>query len=513
MKVDKNKFFREATLRICGSLDIEKALWQCLLYIRKYMPAVGMALNLYNRDSNIAEIVAHAAVDGGKLSNIELPMTSQFRQNVDKRKATRIWTIERTGDFEGLKAASKLLGSENLPSLVIDLVLEKKFMGVLMVAFEEDETINQKQIDLLGLLDKPLAIALVNSLRFRELKKLKDRLVDESRYFQEELRHLTGERVVGADSGLKDTMKMVRQVSPLDSPVLLLGETGVGKEVIANAIHYSSPRHKNPLIKVNCGAIPETLMDNELFGHEKGAFTGAISQKHGRFERAHGGTIFLDEIGELSMDAQVRLLRVLQEKEFERVGGSETVKLDIRLIAATHRNMEKMVEEGRFREDLYFRLNVFPISIPPLRDRIDDVSSLLHHFVLKKSQEMKRFETPSLAPGVIDRLMLYNWPGNIRELENAIERALILCEDDLLTFDDIQPNKKPTAIVSLVTEEDESLNLNNLLARQYKKALTLSDGRVEGKGGAAERLGINPATLRYRMRKLGVSFGRKGSTR
>ncbi|MBU3917536.1 sigma 54-interacting transcriptional regulator [bacterium] len=509
MKVDNNEFFREATLRICGSLDIEKALWQCLLYIRKFMPVTQMTLNLYNREMGIAEVVAHATPEMGKLTSIRSSMPSQFRQTMEKLRSTRIWTIDRIGDFEGLKNDAKIFNAENLFCVVIDLVVEKKLLGIVMIACEEHKTFNQKQINLLGLLDKPLAIAFVNSLRFRELKNIKERLADESRYFQEELRQLTGERVVGADSGLKSTMKLVHQVSPLDSPVLLLGETGVGKEVIAGAIHYSSPRHKKPLIKVNCGAIPESLMDSELFGHEKGAFTGAISQKHGRFERAQGGTIFLDEIGELSLDAQVRLLRVIQEKEFERVGGSETVKLDIRVIAATHRNMEKMIKEGTFREDLYFRLNVFPITIPPLRDRIDDIPSLLHHFVLKKSQEMKRLELPSLAPGVIDRLTSYNWPGNIRELENAIERALILCENDLLTFDDIQPTKKHNTIVSPVVEEDESLNLDSLLANQYNKALKLSEGRVEGKGGAAERLGINPATLRYRMRKLNVSFGRK----
>jgi len=205
----------------------------------------------------------------------------------------------------------------------------------------------------------------------------------------------------------------------------LLGETGTGKEVFANAIHYSSPRKNGPFIKVNCGAIPETLLDSELFGHEKGAFTGAVSQKRGRFERANKGTIFLDEIGELPAPAQVRLLRVLQTKEIERVGGATSIPVDVRIISATNRNLQEMIASGRFREDLWFRLNVFPIMIPPLRQRREDIPALVHHLIERKSKELKLTGRPVLAPGAIDRLMAHEWPGNVRELENMIERSLI----------------------------------------------------------------------------------------
>ena len=224
---------------------------------------------------------------------------------------------------------------------------------------------------------------------------------------------------------------MVRLVASLNSPVLLLGETGVGKEVIANAIHYSSPRKDGPFIKVNCGAIPDTLIDSELFGHEEGAFTGATTKKRGRFERAHKGTILLDEIGELPPPAQIRLLRVIQNKEVERVGGTKPIPVDIRVIAATHRNLKEMVSKNEFREDLWFRLNVFPITIPPLRERKEDIHALVQHFAERKSKELKFHTVPTLATGAIDRLKSYHWPGNVRELENVVERALIQKSQDM----------------------------------------------------------------------------------
>src|SRR5512136_2879197 len=272
-------------------------------------------------------------------------------------------------------------------------------------------------------------------LRHQEVIRLKDMLADDNRYLFNELRSASGDEIVGSDFGLKTVIEMVQQVAPLDSPVLLLGETGTGKEVIANAIHYSSPRKDGPFIKVNCGAIPETLIDSELFGHEKGAFTGAVSQRRGRFERADRGTIFLDEIGELPPQAQIRLLHVLQRKEIERVGGTSSIPVDIRIISATNRNLEEMIASGRFREDLWFRLNVFPIMIPPLRQRKEDIPALVHHFIDRKSVELKLTEKTALAPGAVDRLIAYDWPGNVRELENIIERALIQHQGGMLSFE------------------------------------------------------------------------------
>jgi DNA-binding NtrC family response regulator len=349
-------------------------------------------------------------------------------------------------------------------------------------------------------------------LRHQEVSRLKDMLADDNRYLQNELRSASGDEIVGSDFGLKAVMKMVQQVAPLDSPVLLLGETGTGKELIANAIHYSSPRKDGPFIKVNCGAIPETLLDSELFGHEKGAFTGAVSQKRGRFERANKGTIFLDEIGELPAQAQVRLLRVLQTKEIERVGGTTSIPVDVRIISATHRNLQEMIASGRFREDLWFRLNVFPIMIPPLRQRREDIPAMVHHFIDRKSKELKLTKRPTLTSDALDRLTAYDWPGNVRELENVIERALIQQRDGFLSFETpFAPQVAGGREGTREPSRDRTLpSLDEINAEHIRQALKMAGGKINGPRGAAQLLGLHPNTLRKRMNKLGIAYGRKG---
>jgi transcriptional regulator with PAS, ATPase and Fis domain len=345
-------------------------------------------------------------------------------------------------------------------------------------------------------------------LRHEEVLKLKDRLADDNRHLQGEVKRLSGDRLTGGAVGLKDVMKKAAQVAHLSSPVLLLGETGVGKEIVANAIHNRSMRRDGPFIRVNCGAITDTLVDSELFGHEKGAFTGAVSLKRGIFERGDKGTVFLDEIGELSLQAQVKMLRVLQHKEFERVGGSGPVKVDIRIIAATHRNLEDMIREGTFREDLWFRLNVFPIVIPPLRERKSDIPALVRHFIDRKSNELGIKKPPLLSPGAIDLLMAYDWPGNVRELENIVERALIVNkEGEPLFFDNLLPHQETKETI-VGPSGNESLSMDDVMARHIKYVLDLTKGKIHGKGGAAEVLGVNASTLRARMRNLGIAFGR-----
>lgn len=300
-------------------------------------------------------------------------------------------------------------------------------------------------------------------------------------------------------------MELVQRVAPLNSPVMLLGETGVGKEVIANAIHLSSDRHKGPFVKLNCGAIPEQLIDSELFGHEKGAFTGAIAQRKGRFERADGGTLFLDEIGDLPLEAQVRLLRVLQTKQFERVGGTATLSSDARIIAATHRDMEQLVREGKFREDLWYRIGVFPISIPPLRERRADIPALVNHFLKKKSLEMGIHHPPAIAPGAMQRLREYRWPGNVRELENVVERELILNRTGTLAFEGIESGGS----VEASPLSAKPVPLDRAVETHIRRALEYTHGKVGGPDGAAELLKVNPSTLRHRMRRLGIEFGRQ----
>ena len=513
MTIDESEFFREATLRICGSLEIESAMQRCLQYLSRYLPATNMAFHIYDRDLGIVETIAMATVDSCRAMSLRTPISARGRRQVEEQRSTRAKLMERSGDDAVAGPVVRQLGIEDLPGLLLDLALEGKFVGTVSVFSEPDIKFNRHHVRLLSLLNEPFAIALTNSLRYRELQTLRDTLADDNRYLQDELRTLSGGEVIGAEFGLKRVMEMVRQVAPLKSPVLLLGETGVGKEVIANAIHNLSLRSNGPFIRVNCGAIPPTLMDSELFGHEKGAFTGALFQKRGRFERADGGTIFLDEIGELPLEAQVRLLRVLQEKEIERVGGTETIHVDIRVIAATHRNLDQMLAEGRFREDIYFRLRVFPISIPPLRRRPEDIPVLAQHFIQKKSREMKALNIPSLAPGALDRLMQYSWPGNVRELENAVERELIVSKDALLSFDDLDA-KLQTAVAGKPERGGEPtwepLELDTVMSRHISQVLTMCHGRVEGESGAARLLNIHPSTLRKRMKKMGIPFGRQG---
>jgi transcriptional regulator with GAF, ATPase, and Fis domain len=309
-------------------------------------------------------------------------------------------------------------------------------------------------------------------------------------------------------------MEMVRQVAPIDTPVMLLGESGVGKEVIANAIHYLSSRRNAPFVRVNCGAIPGSLLDSELFGHEKGAFTGAIESRKGRFERADKGSIFLDEIGELSPQAQVRLLRVIQNNEIERVGGKRTIAINVRIIAATHRNLEEMIASGRFREDLWYRLNTFPIMIPPLRQRNEDIPALIHHFLERKSKDLKIHTPPVITAADIERLKTYSWPGNVRELENLIERALIQSrgrkESEPLRFEHFIFPEKTDETHGLSAVNHNLLTLDEAMSQHIRQALQLTGGKISGHNGAAHLLGINPNTLRSRMRKLGIPFNGTG---
>ncbi|MCP3952608.1 MAG: AAA family ATPase, partial [Desulfobacterales bacterium] len=356
---------------------------------------------------------------------------------------------------------------------------------------------------------EPFSVAMSNALKHREVLHFKELLADDNRFLQHQLLSLSGDQIIGADFGLKSVMEKVRQVAAHDSPVLLLGETGTGKDVLANAIHYSSARRDAPFIAVNCGAIPENLVDSELFGHEKGAFTGALAQKRGRFERADNGTIFLDEIGDLPPQAQVRMLRVLQNHEIERLGGTRQIPLNIRVIAATNKNLEEMIAARQFREDLWFRLNVFPIQIPPLRARKEDVPALMRHFIAKKTAELKLPAVPRIAPGAIDRLGAYAWPGNVRELENIVERALIVNPTTPLAFDDIGLKTKPKRPAARIASEDDLPPFDEMVSRYIQKVLDVTNGKIHGPGGAAELMAINPSTLRSKISKLDIRYTRK----
>lgn len=337
---------------------------------------------------------------------------------------------------------------------------------------------------------------------YSEVEKLKDQLEQENIYLQEEIKEeYNFTEIIGKSDVIKEVLKKVEQVAKTNSTVLILGETGTGKELLARAVHSNSSRKNRPLVKVNCSALPANLIESELFGHEKGAFTGAIAQKIGRFELADGGTIFLDEIGDLPLGLQAKLLRVLQEGEFERLGNPKTMKVDTRVIAATNRNLEAAIEKGDFREDLFYRLNVFPLNSPALRERKEDIPLLVKYFCEKLSLKVGK-KIKSVTKKAMECLVDYNWPGNVRELENIIERAIIISETNVLQFGEWLPkwidnNKLP--------ETKEISTLEVLERTHILKALEFTGGRVSGDKGAAKILGLNSSTLESRMRKLGIS--------
>lgn len=329
-------------------------------------------------------------------------------------------------------------------------------------------------------------------------KKEVNELKSANIYLQEEIKSTHNfEEIVGDSPAMKTVFNQVEQVATTDSTVLLMGETGTGKELIARAIHNLSNRKQKVLVKVNCAALPSGLVESELFGHEKGAFTGATSRKSGRFDLAHGGTMLLDEIGEIPLDTQVKLLRVLQEREFEPVGGTRTHKVDVRVITATNKDLQEAVRQGAFRSDLFYRLNVFPISIPPLREREGDIHLLTSYFVKKFSTRMnKRIE--SVSKKVMDALLRYSWPGNVRELASVIERGVILCEGTAIK------NVDARIAHPIETKPRRVLTLDQVQRQHILDVLNMCGGRIEGDDGASTRLGLHPSTLRSRMRKLGI---------
>lgn len=322
------------------------------------------------------------------------------------------------------------------------------------------------------------------------------------------LEHQRIDLTLNSQYGLKNVVNQVEQVGPLESPVLITGETGVGKEIIAQWLHGVSNRSHQPFIAVNCGALPETLLDSELFGYEKGAFTGAAHKRAGYFEQADKGIIFLDEVGELSLPAQTKLLRVLQNKTFQRVGGSEPVTIDVRVVAATNRNIPEMIKKQAFREDLWYRLNVFPIEVPPLRNRKQDIPVLVQYLINSKLYEMNLPFKPKLGPEAMDQLMEYDWPGNIRELQNIIERALILSKGEPLSFPGLIPQKKGAALENTSYKDGRFLSMDQMVTRHIHQSLKLSQGKIGGPGGAAELLEMHPSTLRARMKKLNIKINK-----
>jgi len=382
---------------------------------------------------------------------------------------------------------------------VLPLVTREQVLGLLTLSKREETGYTKDEVDFLMQVSSQVAIAIENALVRGELRKLKDNFGEERAYLEDEIHsELNFEEIVGKSPALQRVLRQVEVVAPTDSGVLIQGETGTGKELIARAIHNLSARRDRPFVKLNCAAIPSGLLESELFGHEKGAFTGAIMRKAGRFEVADKGTLFLDEVGDIPLELQPKLLRVLQEHEFERLGSTRTQQVDVRVIAATHRELKQMVEAGQFRSDLYYRLHVFPLSIPPLRERREDIPMLVRHYVDKYARRMnRRIET--VASGAMEALASYTWPGNVRELQNFIERAVILSPGTALR-PPLAELKQPTA-----QECDSKLSTLEEAEREHVlRALRESKWVIGGPNGAAARLGMKRTTLAYRIRKLNI---------
>jgi transcriptional regulator with GAF, ATPase, and Fis domain len=518
MKTDANEFFRQVAVQVCGSLDIKTSMKNCLNYIKDFIPIDIMNLWLFDPQLNILKSVASVSRD----DNIEL-VEALPMPNVDLPKWKRSWWQMAEVEIKNrpnLDPTTREIYTKAGLSLDCSLIIlridhDGRHVGNLTIKVMGKDRYTEEHASLFRMLRELFAITMANALKHHELIKLKDLLADENRYLRSQLHEVSGTKIVGGGFGLKQVMEMARTVAPLKIPVLLRGETGVGKDVIANYIHNVSPRKEGPFIKVNCGAIPDNLIDSELFGHEKGSFTGAITQKVGRFERANKGTIFLDEIGELPLSAQVRLLYIFQNHEIERVGGMVSIPVEIRIICATHRNLEEMIESGEFRQDLWYRLNVFPITIPPLRQRKEDIPALVNYFFEQKSKELALKTFPPLSADALDQLTAYDWPGNVRELENVIERALILHADGILSFDNVLvPHELQSGTIQPFTNGSlPLLSLDEMTIGHIKRTLDMTRGKISGPSGAAQLLKINPNTLRKRMRRLGIFTSKKKHVR
>jgi formate hydrogenlyase transcriptional activator len=400
-------------------------------------------------------------------------------------------TSEISGPDKDLAFAEGITSGCALP-----LISRNRTLGVLTLGWRNENAFSSEDIEFLMRAAGQVAIAIENALAYREIAELKDKLALEKLYLEGEIRSEADfEGIVGQSSALRQVLQLVETVATSDSTVLLLGETGTGKELIARAIHDRSRRKERTLIKLNCAAIPTGLLESELFGHERGAFTGAISQKIGRLELADQGTLFLDEVGDIPLEIQPKLLRALQEREFERLGSTRTKSVDVRMVAATNRDLEKMVAEKQFRSDLYYRLNVIPIRIPPLRERPEDIPLLVRYFAQKYAHRMQR-KVESVSAASLRSLARWHWPGNVRELENLVERAVVLARTEklVITVPELADGGMSTAVAGIeFYKRDRIISI-----------LKETKGRVGGADGAAARLGLKRTTLIERMKKLGI---------
>jgi formate hydrogenlyase transcriptional activator len=502
---DRQRLLLEVNNAVVSHLDLDALFTAVSGCLRTVIQQDGSSLVLVDQETRRYRV--HVLDFTTDTSFIEEGDTSPECQQGPSGMAinTRKPVVLTERELTELAAASKmcvnLLGRGVKTLCSLPLLAHDRVLGALNVGSGRHDAFSTEDVELLSEVSKQISIAVENALAYRQIAELKDKLNTEKLYLEGEIQSEHNfEEIIGEGAALKRILKQAETVAPTDSTVLILGETGTGKELIARAIHSLSGRRERTFVRMNCAAIPSGLLESELFGHERGAFTGAITQKIGRFELAHQGTLFLDEVGDIPLELQSKLLRVLQEQEFERLGSTRTIKVNVRLVAATNHDLNRMVADKQFRGDLYYRFNVFPITMPPLRERRDDIPLLVRYFAQKYAQRMKkRIET--IPSEIMAALSSYHWPGNIRELENLIERSVILSRGPDLRV----PLGELKAQSPVVSDGDGDGTLEAAERHHILRALEETNWVVGGPSGAAARLGMKRTTLQSKMQKLGIS--------
>jgi formate hydrogenlyase transcriptional activator len=497
---DRLRALLEVNNAVVSKLDLRALLNAISASLRRVIHHEYTSLALYEEDKNKMRVLALDFPEGKGLIHEEMLVPLEGSITGSAFRNRRPLVLDRAG-MEGFASpTSQAMRAEGVRSVVsVPLITHDHVLGTLSLASLRDGAFEQGDVDLLVQVAGQVAIAVENALAFQEIGELKNKLAQEKLYLEDEIRsEMNFDEIVGESPSLRAVLKQLETVAPTDSTVLIQGETGTGKELIARAIHNLSPRREHTFVKVNCAAIPAGLLESELFGHERGAFTGAIAQRLGRFELAHGGTIFLDEVGDIPLELQPKLLRVLQEQEFERLGSTRTIRVDVRLVGATNRDLAEMVAARTFRNDLYYRLCVFPLVMPPLRERQEDIPALVRYFVQKYARRMNR-AVETIPSEALDVLVHYAWPGNIRELENMIERAVIVSPGPILRvpLGELKPLSELGAV--------DNLTLTAAEREHILRALEATKWVLAGPRGAAQRLGMKRTTLQSKMRKLGLT--------
>ena len=487
LKAEKSRLqlLLDLTGQIASNLDIRQLLRTTSTMVRRMIQCDAVAIHLPDKESGSLRLFA---------------LNSHEHASGDEENSGRVeGSTSGVEVCEVFRSRKPILSRDN-PGYVLPLISRNRVLGVIELAQQKEQVLLHQDAEFVSQLASQVALIIENAQANVEIKELKEQLSREELFLEDEIRSEQGfEEIIGRSSVIRGVLRKIETVAPTDSTVLIYGETGTGKELVARAIHERSSRNSKAFVKLNCAAIPTGLLESELFGHERGAFTGAIMQRIGRFELANHGTAFLDEIGEIALELQPKLLRVLQEREFERLGGTRTIKTDARLIAATNRDLADCVEEGRFRADLFYRLNIFPIHVPPLRERPEDIPFLVRHFAQHFARRMNRV-IDTIPSETMETLVHHSWPGNIRELQNLIEHSVILSPGPVL--------RAPLAGLQSHSVPNQGGTRHRTLEEAEREHIlsTLKETKwvVSGPRGAAARLEMNRSTLQFRMRKLGI---------